>query len=202
MASLNNPIGGSNLVQRFNDFVAATANSNIEWGTDNKPFPEMPDSNFGGTTSGMGDTTGNLNLTGEINASTLVTAFANATRRYTRIRNLRARLNVTGAGGNRGTRPKAGIVFDETAVAHLRSSYEQSTGFIAESGIFSGELISRANFQGGAVFVPPSTALAYTGFFNECRAKYESLRQNRATITIDVCHASCHSNCHGSRIRR
>jgi hypothetical protein len=202
MASLNNPVGSSNLVQRFNDFVAATANANIEWGTDSKPFDEMPNSSFGGSTSGMGDTTGNLNLTGEITASTLVSAFTNATKRYTRIRRLRARLNVLGDGGNRGTRPTKGIVYDETAVAHLNSSYEQNPGYIAESGVISGELISRANFQGGAVFVPPSTALAYTGFFNECRAKYETLRQNRATITIDVCHASCHSSCHSSRIRR
>jgi hypothetical protein len=38
MATLNNPVNANNLVDRFNDFVAATANRNIVWGTGNKPF--------------------------------------------------------------------------------------------------------------------------------------------------------------------
>ena len=102
MAILNNPgpVNPNNLVARFNDYVAATANSNIVWGVNNKPFPEFSSSIFGGSTSGMGNQTGDLGLGGQITAATIVSKFSAATASYTRIRKLRAILNVTGGGGN------------------------------------------------------------------------------------------------------
>jgi hypothetical protein len=202
MAVLNNPVQGSNMVERFNDFVAATANANIIWGTNNKPFPEFPNGNLGGTTSGRGNVSGNLGLTGQVTASTILDAFATATASYSRIRLLRARLNVTGGGGNRGTRPTPGIVFDDTRVTHMSSSFDQNVGFISEGGgVFPGTIISRASLQGGAV-IGDGSFINLSGYFVECRERYRELRNNSTTITVNVCHASCHSSCHGSRSRR
>jgi hypothetical protein len=103
VATLNTPgpVNPNNLVARFNDYVAATANANIVWGNNVKPFDEWNRSDvFGGSTSGMGVQTGNLGLGGVITAQDIVSKFSAATASYTRIRNLRARLNVTGPGGN------------------------------------------------------------------------------------------------------
>jgi hypothetical protein len=202
MAVLNNPVQGSNMVERFNDFVAATANANIVWGTNSKPFDEFPDSDLGGTTSGRGTVSGNLGLTGQVTASTILDAFATATGSYTRIRLLRARLNVTGGGGNNGSRPTPGIIFDDTRVTHMSSSYDQNVGFISEGGgVFPGTIISRASLQGGAV-IGDGSFINLSGYFVECRERYRELRNNTTTITVNVCHASCHSSCHSSRTRR
>jgi len=215
MAVLNNPVQGSNMVERFNDFVSATANANIIWGTDDRPFPEFVAQNMpaatpplpnveplGGPKAGRGNISGNLGLTGEVTASSILTAFANATKTYTRIRLIRARLNVTGGGGNRGSRPTPGIVFDETRVTHMNSSFEQNVGFIDEGGgVFPGTIISRASLQGGAV-IGDGSFINLSGYFVECRERYRELRTNSTTITVNVCHASCHGSCHGSRTRR
>jgi hypothetical protein len=105
VATLNTPgpVNPNNLVARFNDYVAATANSNISWGSNAAPFSEwsyLGANIFGGSTSGMGNQTGDLGLGGVITAQDIVSKFSAATASYTRIRKLRARLNVTGPGGN------------------------------------------------------------------------------------------------------
>jgi hypothetical protein len=201
MATLNNPVNGNNLVERFNDFVAATANRNIVWGTDNKPFSQMPNSTFGGTTSGMGNLTGNLGLTGLITANDIITKFSAATSNYTRIRRLRARLNVTGGGGNTGSQSTAGIIFDETQVSNLSTTYAGSVGTPDDGGVQQEKLISRASLQGGGV-LENGFIVNYEGFFRECRAEYQNLRDTSVTVTVNVCHASCHRSCHSSRTRR
>ncbi len=202
MATLNNPVSSTNLVERFNDFVAAAANANIVWGNDEKPFPEMSTATFGGPKAGRGNLSGNLGLTGTIESTSLVTAFTTATKQYTRIRNLRARLNVTGNGGNTGSRPTPGIVYDETNIAHLNSSYEQSLGSVDVNDIQTNELITRAGIQGGVPSAGTYQGILLTGFFAGCRDKYNSLRTVTTTITVSVCHASCHRSCHSSRSRR
>ena len=204
MAILTNPISGSNLVERFNDFVAAAANANITWGTDAKPFTEMPTSTFGGVKAGRGNVTGNLGLatSNTIDSTTLINAFTASTKQYTRIRNLRARLNVTGGGGNSGTRPTAGIVYDEIAVAHLNSSYELALGSIDVMDIQTDELITRAGLQGGTPTAGNYNGVNLTGFFVGCRDKYNAARATIVTVTTSVCHASCHRSCHNSRSRR
>ena len=203
MATLNNPVSATNLVDRFNDFVAATANRNIVWGTNSKPFPEMPNSTFGGTTSGMGNQTGNLGLTGQITADDMITKFSAATASYTRIRRMRAILNLTGGGGNTPRGPRSGtpgVIIDQTEISNLSTAYLQGLG-IDDGGVQQDKLISRASLQGGGV-IENGFIVNYEGFFRECRTAYEEARTTSTTVRIDVCHSSCHRSCHSSRTRR
>jgi len=189
MASLTNPINAQNIINRFSDYVTATANSGISWGTDSKPFDEMSSDYFGGTTSGKSiESDGSSINSNPINASTIYNTLVTETNTYTRIRNLRAVLFVTGAGGNTGTRPTAGTVYDSTAVANMNTNYLQSTADNTNNaGVSSGSAIAEGTLE---------------TFFSNLRAAYNSARDSTTTIQIDVCHASCHSSCHSSRGRR
>lgn len=190
MATLDNPITPQNIVDRFADYVIATANSGIAWGTDVYPFAEwIYGAEFGGTTAGkaIGITGSNVGTVGNlINAANIYNTLLTETATYTNIRNLRALLFVDGVGGNTGTRPTAGYVFDTTAKAYFNTAYRQAIGAGA-SNVVSGST---------------STAAGLETFFNNLRTSYETARANTITLQVNVCHASCHSNCHGSRGRR
>lgn len=192
MAVLTNPIERQNIVDRFADYVVATANSGISWGTNAYPFPECDFGGiFGGPTSGKGIETSGASIStgpsGEITAQYIYDALITETYRYTRIRTIRCILTVTGAGGNTGSRPTAGNVYDQTAIANLNTNYLQ--------GVSSG----RDNvYAGNNVTVSGLEAM-----FDSMRANYNSARATSAgTWTTTVCHASCHSSCHSSRGRR
>jgi hypothetical protein len=188
MATLTNPINAQNIVDRFVDYVVATANSGISWGTNAAPFAEFDTANFGGTTSGRGVSINGSSINATpITASTIYNALVEETRTFSNIRNLRAQLFVTGGGGNIGSRPTAGYVYDQTAVAHMNTSYRQVQNTIGNGGVTAGNTISVTNLQ---------------QFFANCQAEYNARRGNTVTIQVDVCHASCHSSCHGSRGRR
>ena len=192
MAALSNPVSKQNIVDRFADYVAGSANSGISWGTNVYPFPEFSHGSiFGGGTGGKGIeiSGGNIatNAAGEITAQYVYDTLITETYRYTKIRKMRARLFVTGDGGNSGSRPTAGWVYDQTAVAFLNDSYLQ--------GVSAG----RDNVYGGNII----TAGGLEAMFSNMRGSYNSLRENVAgTWETSVCHASCHSSCHGSRGRR
>ena len=83
MATLTNPIEEQNIVDRFADYVVATANAGITWGTNDIPFAEMGTSYFGGTTSGksIGITGANISAT-PITASTIYNALVGETNAY------------------------------------------------------------------------------------------------------------------------
>ena len=190
MATLNNPISPQNMVDRYADFVTATANSGISWGTNAKPFAEMADSNFGGTTGGRGISVAGsaLGATGSaVTAQTIYNSLVNETATYTNIRNLRALLFVTGDGGNTGTRPTQGFVYDTTAVAHLNTNYRQSIGAPSASDVVLNNRITSGGLE---------------QFYNNLTSSYTTARSNTTTIQVNVCHASCHSSCHSSRSRR
>lgn len=189
MATLNNPVNAQNIVDRFADYVVATANSGIVWGTNAEPFTEFDENNFGGTTSGKGIGISGSNIgSNPITASTIYNTLVSETNSYTRIRNLRAILFVTGGGGNTGSRPTAGTVYDATNVANMNSNYLQSTANgTANAGVASGSAVDDGNLE---------------TFFSNLRTAYNNARGNTTTIQVDVCHASCHSSCHGSRGRR
>ena len=107
MATLTNPITSQNIVDRYADFVTATANENIIWGTNALPFAEMPSTNFGRTASGKSISVTGPSIVGtnsEISAAKIYDTLLAETGTYTRIRRLRAILFVTGPGGNTGTR--------------------------------------------------------------------------------------------------
>jgi len=188
MATLTSPVRTQNIVDRFADYVTATADSGISWGTNAYPFGEFDGNNFGGTTSGrpIGISGGNIG-SGVITASNIYNTLVNETAAYTSIRNLRAILFVDGAGGNTGSRPTPGVIYDQTAVAYMNGSYLQSIGTPANNGVASGNVASATNLE---------------SFFNTLRSTYNSARGSTVTIQVNVCHASCHSSCHGSRSRR
>lgn len=188
MATLTSPIEEQNIVDRFADYVVSTANAGITWGTNSVPFSEMSTSYFGGTTSGKTIEISGNNITGDpINASTIYNTLVAETNRYTKIRNLQAILFVDGAGGNTGTRPTAGEVYNQTSVAYMSDSYLQNIGSPNNGGVAAGSKASVANMQ---------------QLFTNLRDAYNTKRNTTTTIQINVCHASCHSNCHGSRSRR
>jgi hypothetical protein len=189
--SLTDPVNKQNVVNRFAEFVQTRANESIVWGTNNMP-KYFTTSTFGGTTAGktVSITGSNLNTT-EINAANIYDVLRTETTNFSNIRNLRARINVTGAGGNTPLGPERpanpGIIFDQTNKAHLSTAYLQAVQSPSNAGVESNNLIARSNLD---------------GFITNLRSVYDSYRNNTITITVNVCHSSCHSSCHGSRGRR
>ena len=122
-----------------------------------------------------------------VTASSIRSTLETETALYTNVRKQRAILNVTGGGGNTGSRPTAGVVFDQTQIAHLRTSVRQSLGSIASTDITSGDVVDDTNLE---------------TYFGRISSAYSTQSNNVVTDQVDVCHASCHSSCHGSRGRR
>lgn len=188
MATLTNPINKQNIVDRFADYVVADANGSIVWGTNSKPFSEMPNSEFGGTTSGRGISINGNSITGStITASIIRSVLEAETTTYTNMRNMRARLNVTGGGGNAGSRPTAGIIYDQTRKAHLATARRSTVSGTANAGVTTGTVASVSNLQ---------------AFFTNLRTAYRAKETSAYTKTVSVCHANCHHNCHSNRGRR
>jgi hypothetical protein len=193
MAALTNPIEEGNLASRFADYVAATANSSISWGTNAYPAYQgtervVPADQFGGSTSGRTSVPGSVITAGtsKITASTLTTLFRNETQAYLGIRNLQAILNVTGPGGNTGTRPTAGVVYNVSAKSYLSSAYQLDLGAITGNPT-AGTAVSSSGLE---------------TYFTNLRARYIAVRDTTVVYQTNVCHASCHSSCHSSRGRR
>lgn len=189
--SLTDPVNKQNIVNRFAEFVQARANESIVWGTNNRP--QYFSSNiFGGTTAGKSISITGANLTTtEINAGNIYNVLRTETANFSNIRNLRARINVTGGGGNRPRGPETprnpGIIFDQTRKAHLSTAYLQAIQAPATAGVNSGNEVARSNVD---------------GFVTNLRSVYDSYRNNTVTLTVNVCHSACHSSCHSSRGRR
>ena len=208
MATLTNNINAQNVVDRFADYVVATANAGITYGSNVYPwdayagyFPNI----FGGTTSGAAIGTSGANLGGlgsTITAATIVSVLRAETTAYTRIRNLRAILFVTGTGyapvsGDgaintqiwdgpiTGTAP--GTLRDVTGVANLNTAYLQTLGATTSTGIATNSDITTANLE---------------TFFTNLRTAYNAARATTHVQQENVCHSSCHTNCHSSRGRR
>jgi len=186
--AISDPISKAGIVNRFDDLVRDVANASISYGTNNKPFPEMPAARYGGTTSGRSSGINANSITGDlITASTIRSVLQTEAATYTNLRNQRAILFVTGPGGNTGTRPTAGTVFDNTAKAHLDTGNRAALGAISATGVLSGDVISDTNLE---------------TYLNRIKNAYVAVRNSAVTDQINVCHASCHSSCHGSRGRR
>lgn len=197
MATLNNPVEAQNIIDRFADYVVVTANADIIWGTDNKPFPEISDATFGGPRSGRA-----ILITGAGNRGLRITArpiydfLLGETMRYTNMKRLRAILNVTSNGSapynnSVGPRLTPGIIYDQTQKAHLNTTYRTTLPAgstpVSEGNVRTGFVISRAELD---------------SLFGRFRSLYESYRDSVETVTVNVCHANCHCSCHNSRSRR
>jgi hypothetical protein len=190
-SGLLDPISAQNVVNRFADYVRGAANSGISWGTNAWPFGEFaPNAGiFGGDTNGKPIEISGANLggTGAIaNAQTTYNVLIDETTRYTRIRLLRAVLVVDGGGGNTGSRPTPGVVFDGTAVAHLNSGFQVAVSADRDN-VFSGNVMTR---------------VGTANMFNNMRTAYNNIRAVSIYSQVNVCHASCHSSCHNARGRR
>lgn len=179
-----------NLVDYYKEFVVDVVNSNIAWATGAEPFSEFDETYLAGSTSGrsIGITGSSVGSAGNlVDASDIYDVLLAETKNYTVIRNLRAILVVDGGGGNTGSRPNAGTIFDETRKAYMNSAYYQPDYFVGAGDITTGNVISASNLE---------------TFFNSLKTGYELTQANTVTIQVNVCHASCHSSCHGSRGRR
>jgi hypothetical protein len=186
----NATITPQNLVDYYREFVVDVANSNIAWANNAEPFGEFNEALLSGTTAGrsIGISGSNVGTAGNlIDASDIYDVVIAETAQYTRIRNLRALLFVEGGGGNTGSRPTPGFIFDETRKAFMNTDYLQSLGSISTGDVVAGNNI---------------TASSLETLFNALKAEYEAKQVNTVTIQVNVCHASCHSSCHGSRGRR
>lgn len=199
MATLTNPVTAQNIVDRFEEWVPDHANAGIVWGTNNNPeysgVEVTLDASFGGTTDGLSMSADGDDIKADgselIDADAIYNALVTETNRYTSIRKLRARLNVTGTSGesnlDKGPIGTYGIVYDETNVAYLSSNYLQTITNPDNANVEAGELIDDTNLE---------------TLFSNFRSAYNTKRDVTITLTRDVCHASCHSSCHGSRGRR
>lgn len=219
MATLTNPINAQNIVDRFADYVTATANASITYGINSRHFAdfvaanmptatELPQPTTGAATqpliglpnaepyatnSGVGRSIGitGSSISGNpITASTIYNALGNEMVQYCYIRTIRARLNVLGAGGSTGTRPTAGVVSDVSGKAYMSNSwFFINPGVPAAGTLSSGNAISASGLE---------------TFMSNLQAYYITVRDSsyHQTVVLNVCHASCHSSCHSSRGRR
>ncbi len=187
MATLTNPISPQNIVDRFADYVVATANAGIIYHSTNKPFPEF-DGALLGAASGL-----TIGISGAsiVPANNIITApniyntLLAETNRYTRIRNLNATLTITEGPGNKSR--EFTDARNVTAVAHLTADYAVGAGSPANGGVASGLVAFASSFE---------------SLFTNLRSGYNTARANTAVINVNVCHGSCHASCHGSRGRR
>lgn len=186
--AISDPVSKAGIVNKFEDLVTDVANASIVWGTNNKPFTEMPDGNYAGTTAGDSINITSADITGTvITASTIRTVLETEAALYTNIRQQQAILFVEGAGGNTGSRPTPGTIFDQTQVAHLDTGNRASLGAISSGSVTTGNVIDDTNLE------------TYMG---NIATAYNTIRTTTITDQVNVCHASCHSSCHGSRGRR
>jgi hypothetical protein len=209
MATLKNDINAQNIVDRFADYVVATGNASIGFASNAVPFgvysayfPNI----WGGTTTGkaIGITGANLGGAGStITASTIVSVLRTETATYTRIRNLRALLFITGtgyaptSGDGSGANYRTdlgpitgqgpGYIYDSTQKANLSTAYLQTLGATTSTGISTGSDINTGNLE---------------TFFTNLQTAYATARDTTHAEQVNVCHASCHVNCHSSRGRR
>jgi hypothetical protein len=196
MATLTNPINKQNIVDRFADYVVASGNAGISWGTNNRPpyfnTTYLGFEPFGGTTGGKAIESSAANITdANVTAATIYNVLVAETQRYSNIRNLRALVNVTGAGGNTPIGPEVpgapGIIYDVTAKAYLSTAYRQATISPANAGVAAAQVARSANLE---------------SFYNNLRTTYSTYGNTTATIQVNVCHSSCHTSCHANRGRR
>jgi hypothetical protein len=185
--SLTGNITPQSIVNRYADFVTATALSNLTWNKETLPFAEFDPIDLNSGTRTIGITGSNIDVAGNnITPNNIYTTLLTETATYTNLRNLRAILFVQGGGGNTGSRPTPGIVFDSTAKAHFTTAFRQALDPVAQ-GIATGQDITASNLE---------------SLFGRLRDAYINKSVDTVTVTVTVCHASCHSSCHGSRGRR
>lgn len=209
MASLDvgtEAIVKQDIVDRYADWVTNYVNGSLSWGTNAYPFPEWTHAYlFGGPTTGKAISITGTNLsngsTGDlINEENIMNATFNDANRYSMFRAVTAQLFVQGAGGNTGTRPLAGTVYNTTAKAFLTAGwtnpFTQPPPPAPVVGEVSYELTNMAN---GGLIKAEDIEAYFTSLRNAWLANTNT---SIGTYVTSVCHASCHTSCHSSRGRR
>jgi hypothetical protein len=187
MSIVGTTISPQSIVNRYADFVTATANSNLAWNRENLPFPEFDPNFFNSGVRSVGITGSNIDVAGNlITPNNIYNALLTETATYTNLRNLRALMFVGGGGGNTGSRPSPGFAIDSTRKSHFTTAYRQPINPVTQQ-IATGQDITAANLE---------------ALFARLRDAYVEQSVNTITVQVDVCHASCHSSCHSSRGRR
>jgi hypothetical protein len=206
MAVLSNPVNNVNIVSRFHDYVRASAQSGVTWGSNNLPvyapgtpyaYTVIPSGAMGGPTNGDPGAAafiGDAAVGSVIDSTNIFNYLIFYTYEYVKIRSIRALLTVSGQGGNTGTRPTAGEVYDVTRVAYVSFAATNGQPQLAE-------YVTPA--RGGLNPDQVIDAVGMENFLARCRSAYTAYSRNQTYIYNPVvCHASCHSACHGSRGRR
>ena len=194
MVSLTNNVSRSNTRQRWEDYVADAARGGISWGLNNKPFPQAPNSWFGGNynspparTSYADDNT--LGSSGGlITASTLRNGLVAATTNWTHLRNMNARRYFNSQGTNY-------LQINVTAKAYQTTAVRENIAApaIPTNGPNAGNLITAGS---------DASNTGIEEYFARLRSAYYTKRDSAYPRYEYTCHYSCHYSCHSSRGRR
>lgn len=223
--AISNPISKANLVGRYNDFVADTANAGLSGGTNNKPTLTYSGTSYsriraadedevygGGTTGGAGDTASSVLAGTVIDASDIYSKLCAATNSYTNLRNVGTRFYIQGAGGNSGTISTPTSTFETEASISSNYGYTiAGGGFMVGTGSFKSHM--NTSVRTSIAYNAASTFSLTTGdqvndtnlelFFGHLEVKYQEVEGTDYDTYLNwTCHTSCHSSCHGSRGRR
>ena len=194
MVTLTNNVSRSNTRQRWEDYVADAARSGIAWGTNRKPFSQMPTSYFGGrynappgrSSYASDNTLGSAG--GLITASTFRNGLIGATTNWTHLRLMRARRYYNSQG-------RQILQYNSTQKAY-QPTYTRvaiAAPSIPTLGPNAGNLIYRGS---------DSSNTGVEEYFARLRSAYYTRANNPYNRYIYVCHYSCHYSCHSSRGRR
>jgi len=193
MVSLNNNVRKSNVIDRWEDYVADDARGGLVWGLDAKPFSTAPDDWFGGDIASppaKDSYVSDSNISGTlIEATATRNALVTGTTQWTHLRNMRAVQLFNSQGTQQGT-------FDDTQKAY------QETGQRVD--VTDPAIPPQGPSNNGNLITIGSDS-AQTGmehYLARLRGAYRTIRDDAVYREQTVCHYSCHYSCHGSRGRR
>lgn len=179
-------ITASTVNARFRSRVRDLANSEIVWGTNNKPTDALA-SWFKGSTSGDSSypSDSNVGYTGTtLTPTNLVTYLQAYTEIYASIRRAKIVIYRTKTGYSNNTKEE---IYNQTRVANLSASYRAYVSPASTYLVERGYTVSLDNVY---------------NYIDRLRYNYSVARENVQTLTNDVCHNSCHANGGGGRSRR
>ena len=176
-------------------------NGLIVWASNNEPFSQVANSEWGGTTSGLSSplSAASLGSAGDaIDAQAIVSALVAAAQQYSNIRRYRPVKEVRGSGGNTGSEPSDGLFTYGNQVAYLDTSRRKnfSTSGTDNAGVDDPVLLGE-NVSADSIDL--------TGLVGRLKTEWQQMcndGDNAVGYSISVCHSSCHSSCHQSRGRR
>lgn len=204
------PITPAGIKTVFDTEFVNYVNGLIVWASNNEPFSQVANSEWGGTTSGLSSTlsAASLGSAGSaIDAQTIVAAVVAAAEQYSSIRRYRPVKFVQGAGGNSGSEPSPGLFTYGNQVGYLDSSRAATFSTSgtdpagADDPVISDEKVSADSLSGGSAGSPATL----DGLIARLKTEWQQMCNDGDTAvgySISVCHSSCHSSCHQSRGRR